>query len=60
MVIYLLRPVDELEVFMSVTLASFNMTIGGEGAAAERTFGVINPATGAVFAEAPDCPAVRK
>jgi len=31
------------------------MTIGGEGAVTEKTFGVINPATGTVFAEAPDC-----
>lgn len=31
------------------------MTIGGEGAATAQTFGVINPATGTVFAEAPDC-----
>ncbi len=33
------------------------MTIGGEGAVTEQTFGVINPATGEVFAEAPDCTA---
>lgn len=39
---------------------NFNMTVGGEGAATARTFGVINLATGDVFAEAPDCPAVRK
>lgn len=31
------------------------MTIGGALAPAERSFGVIDPATGAVFAEAPEC-----
>jgi acyl-CoA reductase-like NAD-dependent aldehyde dehydrogenase len=31
------------------------MTIGGRSAPATATFGVINPATGAVFAEAPEC-----
>ena len=31
------------------------MTVGGEPLAATDTFGVINPATGKVFAEAPDC-----
>ena len=31
------------------------MTIGGESLAAADTFGVINPATGRVFAEAPEC-----
>ena len=31
------------------------MTIGGSPAVAEGTFGVVNPATGEVFAEAPDC-----
>lgn len=40
---------------MSIVSNRFSMTIGGEGAATEKTFGVINPATGAVFAEAPDC-----
>lgn len=40
---------------MSIVSTRFSMTIGGEGAVTEQTFGVINPATGAVFAEAPDC-----
>ncbi len=40
---------------MSIVSMRFNMTIGGERVAAEKTFGVINPATGTVFAEAPDC-----
>ncbi len=31
------------------------MTIGGQPAATERSFGVRNPATGDVFADAPDC-----
>jgi acyl-CoA reductase-like NAD-dependent aldehyde dehydrogenase len=31
------------------------MTIGGETAGTESSFGVHNPATGAVFAEAPEC-----
>ena len=31
------------------------MTIGGESLTAADTFGVINPATGKVFAEATDC-----
>ncbi len=31
------------------------MTIGGEPICGTRTFGVINPATGNVFAEAPEC-----
>jgi acyl-CoA reductase-like NAD-dependent aldehyde dehydrogenase len=31
------------------------MTIRGALAPTERTFGVIDPATGAVFAAAPDC-----
>lgn len=31
------------------------MTVGGEPLTATDTFGVINPATGKVFAEAPDC-----
>ena len=35
--------------------ASPVMTINGAPAAAEATFGVINPATGDVFDEAPDC-----
>lgn len=40
---------------MSIVSTRFSMTIGGEGLGTEQTFGVINPATGAVFAEAPDC-----
>jgi len=32
-----------------------SMTIGGERVATGSTFGVINPATGEVHAEAPDC-----
>jgi acyl-CoA reductase-like NAD-dependent aldehyde dehydrogenase len=35
-------------------MSDFTMTIDGKAAKAERTFGVINPATGAVFAQAPD------
>ncbi|RJL20844.1 aldehyde dehydrogenase family protein [Bailinhaonella thermotolerans] len=31
------------------------MTIGGESVAADREFGVVNPATGQVHAQAPDC-----
>ena len=40
---------------MSVTTASFSLTINGKEAATKGTYGVINPATGSVFAEAPDC-----
>ncbi|MFO7543990.1 MAG: aldehyde dehydrogenase family protein [Trueperaceae bacterium] len=40
---------------MSANLTGFRMTIGGALAPTERSFGVIDPATGAVFAEAPDC-----
>lgn len=36
-------------------MAAPTMTIGGEHAAMEHTFGVVNPATGEVFAEAPQC-----
>ncbi len=36
-------------------MADFTMTIGGESVPATRTFGVVNPATGEVWAEAPDC-----
>jgi len=35
--------------------ASLSMTIGGEPVTGRGTFGVINPATGQVFADAPDC-----
>ena len=31
------------------------MTIDGKAETAQRSFGVINPATGDVFASAPDC-----
>ena len=34
---------------------TYDMTIGGEALRGERAFGVINPATGEVFGEAPDC-----
>ncbi len=34
---------------------TYHMTIGGETVAAEQGFGVVNPATGEVFEEAPDC-----
>jgi acyl-CoA reductase-like NAD-dependent aldehyde dehydrogenase len=33
----------------------FTMTIAGEAVPTGRTFGVRNPATGEVFAEAPEC-----
>ncbi|MEK7277688.1 MAG: aldehyde dehydrogenase family protein, partial [Chloroflexota bacterium] len=36
-------------------MTNFAMTIDGHPAAGEKTFGVINPATGSVFAEAPEC-----
>lgn len=36
-------------------MAASTMTIGGQAAVTERTFGVRNPATGEVFAEAPEC-----
>ncbi len=36
-------------------MSDFTMTIGGDRRAAATTFGVINPATGEVHAEAPDC-----
>jgi acyl-CoA reductase-like NAD-dependent aldehyde dehydrogenase len=37
------------------SMADFSMTIAGELVPTEGTFGVINPATGEVFAEAPEC-----
>ncbi|HVC70837.1 MAG TPA: aldehyde dehydrogenase family protein [Acidimicrobiales bacterium] len=40
-------------------MADFTMTIGGEAVATEKTFGVINPATGEVFAQAPECSAAQ-
>jgi acyl-CoA reductase-like NAD-dependent aldehyde dehydrogenase len=42
---------------MSTMAAVQTMTIGGQPEPAASTFGVINPATGAVFAEAPECTA---
>jgi acyl-CoA reductase-like NAD-dependent aldehyde dehydrogenase len=36
-------------------MSDFSMTIAGELVPTEGTFGVINPATGEVFAEAPEC-----
>jgi len=36
-------------------MADFVMTIAGEAVPTEATFGVRNPATGEVFAEAPEC-----
>jgi acyl-CoA reductase-like NAD-dependent aldehyde dehydrogenase len=36
-------------------MTDVSMTIGGERRAAPSTFGVINPSTGEVHAEAPDC-----
>jgi acyl-CoA reductase-like NAD-dependent aldehyde dehydrogenase len=36
-------------------MSDYSMTIGGEAAPTKETFGVINPATGEVFAEAPAC-----
>jgi acyl-CoA reductase-like NAD-dependent aldehyde dehydrogenase len=36
-------------------MREFAMSIGGAGVAAEQTFGVVDPSTGEVFAEAPEC-----
>ncbi len=36
-------------------MADFTMTIGGEAAATAETFGVVNPATGQVETQAPEC-----
>jgi acyl-CoA reductase-like NAD-dependent aldehyde dehydrogenase len=36
-------------------MSDFTMIIGGDRRAAPKTFGVINPSTGEVHAEAPDC-----
>ena len=36
-------------------MSDFVMTIAGEAAPTEGTFGVRNPATGEVFAQAPEC-----
>jgi acyl-CoA reductase-like NAD-dependent aldehyde dehydrogenase len=37
------------------TVSEFPMTIGGQSVPGETTFGVVNPATGEVHAQAPDC-----
>ena len=36
-------------------MAEFTMTIDGKPVAGSKTVGVINPATGKVFAQVPDC-----
>ena len=36
-------------------MSEFFMSIGGEAVAAKETFGVVNPASGEVFEQAPDC-----
>jgi len=36
-------------------MSDFTMTIGGQSVPGDTTFGVINPATGQVFAQAPEC-----
>src|ERR671922_1757681 len=36
-------------------MSDFTMTIGGDRRAAAKTFGVVNPSTGEVHEEAPDC-----
>lgn len=36
-------------------MSEFSMTIDGKAVTGESTFGVVNPATGEVFAQAPDC-----
>ena len=36
-------------------MSEYKMSIGGKASDTEGTFGVINPATGEVFAEAPEC-----
>jgi acyl-CoA reductase-like NAD-dependent aldehyde dehydrogenase len=36
-------------------MSEFSMSIGGDSIEAPETFGVINPATGDVFAQAPEC-----
>ena len=36
-------------------MSDFTMTIGGDRRAAAQTFGVINPSTGEVHEEAPEC-----
>jgi delta 1-pyrroline-5-carboxylate dehydrogenase len=37
------------------TVSDYTMTIGGRAVSTPRTFGVINPATGEVAEQAPDC-----
>jgi acyl-CoA reductase-like NAD-dependent aldehyde dehydrogenase len=36
-------------------MTNFSMTIDGQRVAADKTFGVVNPASGQVFEQAPDC-----
>jgi len=36
-------------------MSDFTMTIGGQSVPGDASFGVINPATGQVFAQAPEC-----
>lgn len=36
-------------------MSEFTLTLDGKSVAADETFGVINPATGQVFAQAPEC-----
>ena len=36
-------------------MTDFSMTVGGESVRADVKFGVVNPSTGEIFAEAPDC-----
>lgn len=36
-------------------MSDFTLTLDGKAVAADETFGVINPATGEVFAQAPEC-----
>ena len=40
---------------MEAAMSGFAMTIDGQRVEGEQFFPVINPATGAAFAEAPDC-----
>ena len=36
-------------------MADFTMTINGKAVTGSKTVGVINPATGKIFAQVPDC-----
>ncbi|RIK99747.1 MAG: aldehyde dehydrogenase [Proteobacteria bacterium] len=36
-------------------MSDYTMTIGGQAVTSDGTFGVVNPATGQVFAQAPEC-----